>query len=177
MKIYFALLFAFIFGSSNSNVLANELSAGLKFQQALHFYNENGITLEYSSDDILDNAITFGASYYTSRIGTAFHSNAIPQDNFLVHSTYYFLHDKPFKPMVKLNAGYCFADYGSELFHEIDNSMPLLSFELGAAYAFDVPLKLHASIGYNLHTSDGISGVGTVYPLFAQYSVLWRFAL
>jgi hypothetical protein len=80
-------------------------------------------------------------------------------------------------PLIRLNAGYCFADYESTLFDDIDASMPLISLEAGVRYAFDIPLIMQAGIGYNLITSDGSSGIGTVYPLFVQCSFLWRFAL
>ncbi len=173
-KISSSILCIFIL---TNTIFSNEISAGLKFQQSVGMYNENGITLEFSSHDFLDNALTFGASYITSRIGTALQSKAIPQDNFLFHTSYYFLHNKPFRPLVKLNAGYCFADYESSLFDEIDASMPLLSLETGARYAFDVPLIVQAGIGYNLITSDGSSGIGTVYPLFVQCSLMWSFSL
>jgi hypothetical protein len=75
-----------------------------------------------------------------------------------------------------LNAGYCFADYQSSIFDEIDSSMPLLSLEAGARYVFDIPLVVQASLGYNLIKSDGSSGIGTVYPLFVQCTLLWSFS-
>jgi hypothetical protein len=112
----------------------------------------------------------------STRIGSAYNSNAIIQDNIVLHSTYLFS-SSSLAPLIRLNAGYCFADYESSLFDEIDTSMPLLSIEAGASYTFDIPLTVQASLGYNLITSDGSSGIGTVYPLFVQCSFLWRFAL
>ena len=149
---------------------------GIRLQQSIHMYNENGITLEFTPKNLLNDQLSFGATYVSSRFGSALNSNAIIQDNILLHSTYVFS-SSALSPLVRLNAGYCFADYESSLFDEIDSSMPLLSLEAGARYAFDIPLKVQAGIGYNLITSDGSSGIGTVYPLFVQCTLSWGFSL
>ncbi len=170
---YLTLFFCIIFAS---NLESQEFSLGLRLQQSLNMYNENGITLEFTPKNLLNDQLSFGATYVSTRIGSAYNSNAIIQDNILLHSTYLFS-SSSLAPLIRLNAGYCFADYESSLFDEIDASMPLLSLETGARFAFDVPLIVQAGIGYNLITSDGSSGIGTVYPLFVQCSFLWRFAL
>ena len=141
-----------------------------------NMYNENGITLEFTPKNLLNDQLSFGATYVSSRFGSALNSNAIIQDNILLHSTYVFS-PSALSPLIRLNAGYCFADYESSLFDEIDASMPLLSLEAGARYAFDIPLKVQAGLGYNLISSDGSSGIGTVYPLFIQCSLMWSFSL
>ena len=157
-------------------MFADEFQIGLRLQQSWNMYNENGITLEFTPKNLLNDQLSFGASYISTRFGSAFNSNAIIQDNMLLHSTYVFS-SSALSPLVRLNAGYCFADYQSSLFDEIDSSMPLLSLEAGARYVFDIPLKVQASLGYNLITSDGPSGIGTVYPLFVQCTLLWSFSL
>lgn len=174
MKIFSIFhLLCFFF---NCSLLAGELSTGIRIQQSIAMYNENGISVQYSPSNLLNNQLTFGVSYISSRMGSAFNTNAILQDNIQLHSTYLFS-SSSLSPSISLNAGYCFADYESQLFEEIDASMPLLSIEAGARYAFDFPLTMKAGLGYNLITSDGSSGIGTVYPLFVQCSFLWRFAL
>ena len=172
--IRYLTLFFFII--SASNLESQELSLGLRLQQSWNMYNENGITVQFTPKDLLNEQLSFGATYVSSRFGSAINSNAILQDNIVLHSTYVFSKSS-FSPLVRLNAGYCFADYKSFLFDEIDSSMPLLSVEAGARYEFDIPLKVQASLGYNLITSDGSSGIGTVYPLFIQCTLLWSFSL
>jgi hypothetical protein len=157
-------------------LFADELQIGFRLQQSWNMYNENGITIEYTPKNLLNDQLSFGATYVSTRIGSAYNSNAIIQDNIVLHSSYMFS-SSSLAPLIRLNAGYCFADYESTLFDDIDASMPLLSLETGVRYAFDVPLIMQAGIGYNLITSDGSSGIGTVYPLFVQCSFLWRFAL
>lgn len=170
---YLTLFFCIIFAS---NLESQELSLGFRLQQSWKMYNENGIIVEYAPKNLLNDQLSFGATYVSTRIGSAYNSNAIIQDNIVLHSTYLFS-SSSLAPLIRLNAGYCFADYESSLFDEIDTSMPLLSIEAGASYTFDIPLTVQASLGYNLITSDGSSGIGTVYPLFVQCSFLWRFAL
>ena len=172
--IRYLTLFFFII--SASNLESQELSLGLRLQQSWNMYNENGITLEFTPKNLLNDQLSFGGTYVTSRFGSALNSNAIIQDNILLHSTYAFS-SSALSPLIILNAGYCFADYESSLFDEIDSSMPLLSLEAGARYVFDIPLKVQASLGYNLIKSDGSSGIGTVYPLFVQCTLLWSFSL
>jgi hypothetical protein len=157
-------------------LFADELKIGFRLQQSWNMYNENGITIEYTPKNLLNDQLSFGATYVSTRIGSAYNSNAIIQDNIVLHSSYMFS-SSSLAPLIRLNAGYCFADYESTLFDDIDASMPLISLEAGVRYAFDVPLIMQAGIGYNLITSDGSSGIGTVYPLFVQCSFLWRFAL
>jgi len=172
--IYFIFLFSILFSVANAK--NEQLSIGFRLQHSIHMYNENGITIDYTPKNILNDQLSFGATYVTSRFGSAINSNAIIQDNILFHSTYAFS-SSALSPLIRLNAGYCFADYESSLFDEIDSSMPLLSLEAGTRYAFDFPLKVQAGIGYNLITSDGSSGIGTVYPLFVQCTLLWSFSL
>ncbi|MFM7544890.1 MAG: hypothetical protein ACKO5I_09725 [Ignavibacteria bacterium] len=172
--IYFILLFSLLFSVANAK--DEQLSIGFRLQHSIHMYNENGITVEFTPKNLLNDQLSFGATYVSSRFGTALNSNAIIQDNILLHTTYQFSKSS-LSPLIRLNAGYCFADYETALFDDIDSSMPLLSLEAGAKYTFDIPLKVQAGIGYNLITSDGSSGIGTVYPLFVQCTLLWSFSL
>ena len=170
------IIFLFLFFAIDVRAQHDNISIGTRFQQALNMYNENGIVIEYHSKNILNDQLFFGASYISSRFGSAFTSNAIIQDNILLNSTYVFSASS-LSPLIRLNAGYCLADYKSSLFDDIDASMPLLSIEIGARYGFDFPLKVQTALGYNFITSDGSSGIGTVYPLFVQCSLLWSFSL
>ncbi|NBO69417.1 hypothetical protein EBV26_02890 [bacterium] len=154
-------------------LISDDFSLGIRFQQSIGMYNEYEISIEYAPKNLIDNHLSFSANYYSSRCGSAIQSNAIIQDNLQISSTYHFS-SASFTPYTKLNAGYCFADYESSHFDDIDASMPLISLEAGAQYSFVFPLTMQAGIGYNLITSDGSSGIGTVYPLFVQCTFLWR---
>jgi hypothetical protein len=172
--IYIILLCTCLFSVANAK--DEQLALGLRLQQSINMYNEHGITIDYNPKNLLNEKLSFGVTYVSSRFGSALNTNAIIQDNILLHSTYVFS-SSALSPIARLNVGYCFADYESSLFDEIDASMPLLSLEAGARYTFDIPLNVQASLGYNLVTSDGSSGIGTVYPLFVQCTLSWSFSL
>ncbi|MCX6218942.1 hypothetical protein [Spirosoma sp.] len=150
------------------------LDVGIRFQKSISFYTENGITAQYAHPKLVSKRLFLGLSYITSRLGTAFQSNAIKQDNFLVSAGYYFRPNWVVRPMARLNVGYFAAHYANPLFDELPKTSPLASPEFGLCYCPDVPLKINASIGYNLLTGNGVTGPGTLYPVFVQTSVTWN---
>jgi hypothetical protein len=152
----------------------SELFLGVKLQKTHSLYYENGFNAEYSSSEFLANQFHSGFSYISSRFGSAFNSNAIKQDIILFHTSYTFLEKAILNPFIKLNAGLIIADYQSPLFDDIDNTMPLTSIDLGLSYTPIKPLKAQVSLGYNIITSDGTSGVGTVYPLYFNIIIMWN---
>lgn len=150
------------------------LDVGVRFQKSIGLYTENGITAQYTNPRLVSGRLYFGASYVTSRLGTALNSNAIKQDNFLATVSYYFRPNWLIRPVVKANVGYFKADYGDAIFDELPQSSLLASSELGLCYCPNFPLKINASIGYNLITGNGLSGPGTLYPVFVQTSITWN---
>src|SRR5579863_1559960 len=103
------------------------LDAGIRLQQTVNLYNENGIALAYSNKTLFPDRLYLGFSYVSSRLGTAFASNAIKQDNYLVSAAWYFRQNHVIRPFVRLNAGYFSADYGEAIFDVLPRSSPLLS--------------------------------------------------
>lgn len=150
------------------------LDAGIRIQKTVNFYYENGISIQYSNRNLKPDKLYFGFSYITSRLGTAWNSNAIPQDNFLLSPAWYFRPQHVFRPLFRLNLGYFHASYGDEIFDDLSNSSFLLSPEFGASFETNLPLKFMLTFGYNLITGDGLSGAGTVYPLYIQTTVSWN---
>ncbi len=176
MSLYSCLISCSIFlaFSFSSSATESELSLGLKFQKTHKLYYENGIIAEYSSSAFLGNNFHTGLSFISSRLGSAFNSNAIKQDIFLLHTSYSFLDKAVVNPFIKLNAGFIIADYQDPVFDNIDNIMPLSSIDFGLSYTPNLPIKAQASFGYNIITSDGTSGVGTVYPLYFNILIMWN---
>ena len=129
--------------------------------------------VQYSNGRLKRDRLYFGFSYVTSRLGTAMHSNAVKQDNFLFNSAWFFRPKHTFRPFVRMNVGYFAADYGPEIFDVLPNTSMLLSPEAGAIFEMKSPLKITASLGYNLITGNGESGPGTLYPLFIQTTISW----
>ncbi|WP_240163544.1 hypothetical protein [Spirosoma taeanense] len=150
------------------------LDVGVRLQKTINLYAENGITVQYTNPKLVSRRLYVGLSYVTSRLGTALRSNAIKQDNFLVHAAYYFRPNWLVRPMAKVNVGYFKADYGDAMFNVLPRTSLLASPELGLCYCPDIPLKINASVGYNLLTGNGVTGPGTLYPVFVQTSITWN---
>ena len=168
------LFFLLILFAINSAAQNQTLDVGLRFQKSVNLYFENGITVQYGNEDIFSKNLYVGASYVTSRLGSAWGTNAIKQDNFLISSTYYFRRERTIRPFFRANVGYFFADYEEEIFDDLPNSSALISPEAGISFWTNLPLKIGASFGYNLLTGNGIKGPGTLYPLFIQTSITWN---
>lgn len=150
------------------------LDVGIRAQKSIGLYTENGITAQFAHAKLVNQRLYVGVSYVTSRLGTALNSNAVKQDNYLASVTYLFRPNWLVRPLARLNAGYFRADYGSELFRDLPQTSLLASPELGLCVYPRFPLKLNASVGYNLLTGDGVTGPGTLYPVFVQTSLTWN---
>jgi hypothetical protein len=150
-----------------------ELKGGIRIQKAQKLYWENGVSFDFASPKIADSRIHFGASYITSRLGSAMGSNAIKQDNYLFSAGYHFRHEKHFQPFARLNTGYFHADYEADIFDVLPNSAFLFSADAGLSFDFSIPLTVSLSAGYNLNSGSGTSGPGTLYPFFYQMSIFY----
>lgn len=160
--------------SSQRRPVGAVLDIGFRLQKSIHLYAENGITLQYTHPKLLSSRLYIGLSYVSSRLGTAFHSNAIKQDNYLVSASYFFRPKWLIQPVLKANVGYFASHFGSVIFDELPRTSLLASPEMGLCYCPRFPLKINASVGYNLITGNGLSGPGTLYPVFVQTSITWN---
>lgn len=151
-----------------------QVDVGIRLQKSVGLYTENGLTAQYTSRKLASQRLYVGLSYVTSRLGTALNSNAIRQDNLLATVSYYFRPRWLIQPVVKANAGYFVADHADALFDELPKTSPLISPELGLCYCPDFPLKISGSVGVNLLTGNGLTGPGTLYPVFVQTSITWN---
>ena len=170
---FFSLLFVCCmqFAHAQSRIL----DVGIRLQQTVNLYNENGISFNYSSKKFKPDRLYFGFTYVTSRLGSAFNSHAVKQDNFLVSGAWYIRRKHIIRPFGRLNTGYFSADYGSKIFDVLPRKSLILSTDIGVCFEMNIPLKISTSLGYNFITGDGLSGPGTLYPLFYQLTVSWNF--
>jgi hypothetical protein len=159
--------------SGTNNGWPGELKGGIRIQKTQKLYWENGFSFDFASPKIADNRIHFGASYITTRLGSAMGSNAIKQDNYLISAGYHFYHEKQFQPFTRLNAGYFHADYEEDIFNVLPNSAFLFSVDAGFSYEFGIPLTVSLSAGYNFNSGSGTSGPGTLYPFYYQMSIFY----
>lgn len=148
------------------------LDVGIRLQKTVNLYYENGLSIQYSSDNLAAERLYFGISYVSSRLGTAIASNAIQQDNFLFSTSYFFRPEHLIRPMVRANIGYFNAPL-NPIFDDLPQSSMLLSSEAGICIDPQNPFKVTTSLGYNFITGDGLSGPGTLYPAFLQATLSW----
>ena len=150
--------------------------AGIRAQKTVNLYFENGIVLGYGSESLLNGKTIFGVKYVTSRLGSALGSNAIKQDNVLLYGSYLFREtNKYLNVFTDLNMGYFHASYGSDIFSELPNNSLMISIEPGIRYKLYDEFDASASFGYNLLTGNGETRPGTLYPLFVQLSLQFKF--
>jgi len=157
------------FGTNNGWL--GELKGGIRIQKAQKLYWENGFSFDFTSPKIADSRIHLGASFVTTRLGSALGSNAIKQDNYLISAGYYFRHQKQFQPFARLNMGYFHADYEDAIFDVLPNTAFLFPIDAGLSYEFKIPVTIGLSAGYNFNSGTGSSGPGTLYPVFYQVSI------
>ncbi len=174
-KISFLLLIVFL--SNKSNAQMNEphsIQIGIRMQKAAGFYWSNGITAEYTPKLFAENGLNFGMYIVSSKLGTAFNSNAIPVHEINLSAIKYFRNKHLFRPLVRLNLGYAQANYKSDLFNDIPNKSMISSLETGVSYRFNYPIQIGISGGYNFITGDGLSGLGTTFPFYAGINLQYK---
>src|SRR5437764_14458326 len=88
---------------------------GMRLQKSIGLYYENGITGQYN----LTRRWVLGATYVTSRLGTAWGTNAIKQDNVFASATYKFRPAHSLQPFMRANLGYFTANSGSPIFDSL----------------------------------------------------------
>ena len=174
-KVFLVLLCTLITVSRVSQAQTHDIMAGIRAQKSINLYLECGASVYYRSDNILNQRVSFGLHYVSSRLGSAINSNAIKQDRVFISSHYVFRSQKKLSLLTGTNLGYFHAYYPGEEFKNLQNKSLLLSIEFGPRYTITKKISMETTLGYNLITGNGIDGPGTLYPLYFQISILWDF--
>lgn len=168
--VFIVLLVGLLVVQLPAQQLSNQLLYfGVVAQQTHKLYNENGFTVAITSPKLLDNALFLNFSVLSSRIGSAFSSNAIQQDNFVVGAHYHFFKQNKLQPVVGFNTGLFIADYQEAIFRNLSTSQLLFAFETGIYYQSKMPVSLKLSGGYNFITT-----AGTMFPVFYKLALMYR---
>ncbi|MEN8249801.1 MAG: hypothetical protein ABFS32_12785 [Bacteroidota bacterium] len=170
---YFILIFL-IFCTFFKAEAQKEFTAGVRVQKGVNLYLENGIFFTYHINGFMSGKTAVGLKYVSSRFGSAIGTNAVKQDNLMLFGNYLFRKEKKLKPFIDLNFGLFHADYESDIFNDLPNNSLLVSLEPGINYPVNEQISIMTSFGYNFITGDGVSGPGTLYPLFYQFSVGYK---
>ena len=166
-----ASIICFITSSLPAQSQNQEVAIGIRLQKAIHLYWENGVNIDYTHQQLWQKRIHAGFSYCTSRWGTAWHSNAIKQDNYLLYAALHLRKGKMWQPMLKINGGYFYSDMEIEMFEVLPHQSPLASVETGLQIQYKYPIRLNLALGYNFITGNGTKGPGTLYPVFYQFTL------
>jgi len=151
---------------------SQNLEIGLRIQKTQEMYWENGVSAQYSFAKFKPNQFFVGLDYVTSRLGTAYNSNAIKQDNYLVSGSWLFNKNKAYHFVSRLNMGYFYSDLEEALFKEIPNTSFLLSPEIGIKYNLKkAPISLNLGVGYYIITAEDGYSPGTLQPLYYHFDV------
>ena len=152
------------------------LNLGVKFQKTHSLYWENGISAQYSFKTFKPDQFYIGFDYVTSRLGSAFSSNAIKQDNIVASIAWHFRKNKPFRIITELNFGITKADLEEEIFSDLPSSAKILAPEVGVAYNFkNYPVVANLGFGFNINVGNGGESPGTQQPLFYHLALYYQF--
>jgi len=158
-----------------SNLYSQDLKIGIRTQKTAGMYWENGITAQYSFANFKPGQFHVGFDFITSRLGTAFNSNALKQESYLVSALWYFHNEKSFRFYTKLNTGFFHADLEEDIFKELSHNAFLLSPEIGLSYDFmNLPLVVNLGAGYNISTVSEGKSPGTLQPLFYNLIIYYK---
>ena len=141
----------------------------------MNMYFENGLSASYTFKGFKENQFYFGFDYITSRLGTAFQSNAIKQDNYLVSASWLFNKDKSLRFLSRVNLGYFYSDLEEEIFKDLPNTSVLFAPEIGLQYDVkNIPLRVKIGTGFYIITADAGYSPGTLQPVFYHLDIHYR---
>ena len=151
---------------------AQTLKVGARIQKTQEMYWENGISSQYSFAKFKPNRFFIGFDYVSSRLGSAYNSNAIKQDSYIFSGSWLFNKSKPYHFLTRLNMGYFYSDLEYEIFNEIPNTSFLLAPELGFTYDFKkVPISLNLGTGFYVITAKEGYSPGTLQSLYFHFDI------
>lgn len=131
-----------------------------------NFSTQPGVQASYSSQHVLGGGLRFSAAYSTTRIATAFGSNALVEDRFQVGTGWHFRRNRTVSPHLAVHAGYTRFDVDDRaVFALLDNGAPFVSLLLGAEVGLLPALRVGGNVGYSPIQSS------TVYPLVTSLGV------
>ena len=163
--------------TAQTDTASTDLSLGLHTKKYVGFYYLNGISGDISFKKVMDHKLHFGFNIATSLLGSGLGSNAVTATEVELSVARYYRVHKRLQPIFRLNVGFANAHYGDAMFDDLPQNDMLLSFEPGLCYTFSQKqnrMKLLLSGGYNFISGNGITGLGTVYPVYGSLSFFWK---
>lgn len=155
-------------------IWAVNCSAGLRLQRTWELYWENGFEGRCQVDS--SKGWTVGLAAISSRLGSAFHSNALEQESYWLWGGYSFRPHASIQPYSDFGVGFFWLDIENpQLFGDLPHSAILLTLEGGISSHWRT-WSLRSGLGYHLKTGNGKSGPGSLFPLFMHLGLEKNFS-
>lgn len=164
------LLFGFKVQAQSDSAL--QIRVGLISNKMLGFYWLNGLSAELNSKKLCKGSFDLGLNIYSSSLGSAFLSNAIPVHAMEATIQKRFRAKRKVNPVIGLNVGFAKAFYGSN-FEQLKQSSLLLAPEFGVNYVVGGKLSARFCLGYNSINGTGVRGPGFVYPVCLRFKLIY----
>jgi hypothetical protein len=150
------------------------INVGIRVQKTKNMYWENGFSVQYTFKNFKPEQFHLGFDFVTSRLGSAFGSNAIKQSHFLLSGSWSFFPEKSFHFITRLNIGYFHSDLEYDFFDDIPNSSFLLSPEIGISYIIpQLPVAFQLGSGYYIDFAKPGYSPGTLLPLYYHLDIYY----
>jgi hypothetical protein len=134
-----------------------------------NYSTQPGLQVIYASPALLGGRPRLSASYSTTRLATAFGSNALAEDRVQAGAAWYMRRAQRVSPYTGLNLGYTrFDREDRELFEMLDNDAAIVSLLAGAETKLGRTLRINGHIGYSALQSS------TVYPFVAAIGLHYQ---
>jgi CRISPR/Cas system-associated protein Csx1 len=148
---YFKISFFSACGNSSAN--AQNWTANTKHKTCIGKRNFGPYTFE----NFKPNQFFIGFDFVSSRLGSAFSSNAIKQDSYLLSGSWHFNKNKAYHFVTRLNAGYFYSDLEKICSKKLNTAF-LFSPEIGFHTILKLPISLNVGTGYYIIAEkDGYS--------------------
>lgn len=144
-----------------------ECSVGARLQKTWELYFENGVEGNCQIP-VWGSRLSVGVAAVSTRLGTAFLSNALQQEQYWLQGQYTFRKGKRVEPYAGFGAGWFWLDVEDPMFNDIPHSAPLFALLGGAKVSINNWLLVRSGLGYQALVGNGEEGPGSVYPLFMQ---------
>ena len=132
-------------------------------------------SIQYRFSNFKPDRFVLGFDAVSSRFGSAFRSNAIKQESYLLSGSWLFNKRKSYHLSARLNAGYFYSAMEEDFFDVIPHTSFLFSPEIGINYGFKkIPLSLNLGSGFYIITAKEGYSPGTLQPLYYHFDILYR---
>lgn len=173
-RIYLmVVLSCLVFKHSAQGDTSITINGGVIVNKMLGFYWLNGVSAEVNSQKICKGKMDLGVNLYSSSLGSAFFSNAIPVHAIELYGQKRFRSSKKVNPLVGFNLGFAKAFYGGD-FDELPQSSLLLAPEFGLGYRFIPKMSARFTLAYNVINGNGVKGAGFIYPVCLRVKLLYH---